>query len=89
MKLNPRISASFVLVLCCLILVFEWALRTRVGTVHPMALLIFSAGATLSFTGVVAPEITRLTSEGKLSPLAHKIGLVGFAIGGALIYWLR
>ena len=54
-----------------------------------MALIIFSAGATLSLTGVVAPAITRPTAQGKLSPLAHAIGLVGFAIGGALWFYLR
>lgn len=89
MTLKSRLGALLAFVLCSAILVFEWALRTRVGVIHPMALIIFSAGVMLSFTGIVAPGITQPTAEGKLSPLAHKIGLVGFAIGGAMIYWLR
>lgn len=89
MNLKPRIGALFGLILSSSILVFEWALRTRVGTVHPMMLIVMGAALTLSFTGLIAPEITQPTAEGKLSPLAHKIGLVGFAIGGTMIYWLR
>ena len=89
MSFKARLSALLGLILCGSVLVFEWVLRARVGMLHPMALIIFSAGATLSLTGVVAPAITRPTAQGKLSPLAHAIGLVGFAIGGALWFYLR
>ncbi len=89
MNFKPRVGALFALILCGAVLVFEYMLRTRVGMVHPMALLVFSAGVTLSFTGLIAPDITQPTSEGKLSPLANKIGLVGFAIGAAMWFWLR
>lgn len=74
MNFKARPGALLALILCALALVFEWALRTRVGTVHPMALIILRAGVTLSFAGLIAPAITQPTAEGKLSPLAHKIG---------------
>lgn len=54
-----------------------------------MALLIFSAGVTLTLAGLISPATTQLTADGKLSPLAHKIGLIGLAIGAAMVYWLR
>ena len=86
---KARLSALLALILSNSILVFEWAFRARFGTVHPMVLIVFGAAFTLSLTGVFAPAITQPTADGKLSPLAHKIGLVGFAIGGAMWFWLH
>lgn len=89
MNLKARLSALLGLIACGSVLVFEWVLRTRTGMVHPMALLIFSAGVTLTLAGLISPATTQLTADRKLSPLANKIGLVGLAIGAAMVYWLH
>ena len=86
---KARLGALLALILSAAILVFEWAYRAQYGRVHPMALIVFGAAFTLSLTGVIAPAITQPTAEGKLSPLANKIGLVGFAMGAAMWFWLR
>lgn len=89
MNFKARLGALLCFILSASILAFAWAYRAHFGRVHPMALIVFGAAFTLSFTGIVAPAVTQPTAQGKLSPLAHKIGLVGFAIGGAMWYYLR
>ena len=89
MNFKQRLGALLGLIACVAILVFEWVLRTRTGTMHPMMVILFGAGTTLSLASLISPQITQPTAAGKLSPLANKIGLVGCAIGAAMVYWLR
>ena len=89
MALKSRMNALLALCLWGGLLEFEWILRASAGKLHPIVLLVACAGASLSLTGMVAPSATKLDAYGTLSPLAHKIVLVGFTIGGALYLALR
>ena len=89
MNFKARLSALLGLIACSSVLVFEWVWHLRFGTVHTMIVVIFGAGVTLTLAGLISPATTQPTAQGKLSPLANVIGLVGLAIGAAMVYWLR
>ena len=89
MNFKARLHSLLGLIACLSVLVFEWVWHLRFGTVHTMPVIIFGAGVTLTLAGLISPAIIQPTVGGKLSPLANKIGLVGFAMGGAMWFWLR
>lgn len=89
MNLKARVGALLGLISCSSVLVFERVWQLRSGTIHTMIVVIFSAGVALTLAGLISPETTQPTAQGKLSPLANKISLIGLAIGAAMVYWIR
>jgi uncharacterized membrane protein YccF (DUF307 family) len=89
MALKPRLGALVAFVVCGGLIVFEWLLRTRMGFMHPVALLAAGGGMAIGLLGLIWPEKTQLTAENKLQPLAHKTGMVGMGLGGIVWFLLK